>query len=51
VVLIADIGLRPVRVGDLDRVEAVDNVLELWASLAMFEGKGRASVAFAMLER
>ena len=49
--LIGDVGLRPVRVGDLDRVEAVDNVLELWASLAMFEGKGRASVAFAMLDR
>jgi 8-hydroxy-5-deazaflavin:NADPH oxidoreductase len=49
--LIADVGLRPVRVGGLDRVQAVDSVLELWASLAMFEGKGRANVAFTMLER
>jgi predicted dinucleotide-binding enzyme len=49
--LIADVGLRPVWVGDLDRVEAVDNLLELWAALAMFQGKGRANVAFTMLER
>jgi hypothetical protein len=49
--LIAEIGLRPVRVGDLDQVDAVDNILALWASLAIFEGKGRASVAFTVLER
>lgn len=49
--LIEDVGLRPVRVGDLDRAEEVDNVLALWASLAIFAGKGRANVAFTLLER
>jgi 8-hydroxy-5-deazaflavin:NADPH oxidoreductase len=49
--LITDVGLRPVRIGDLDRAEDVDNVLALWASLAIFEGKGRANVAFTVLER
>lgn len=49
--LITEIGLHPVRVGDLDQAETVDNILALWASLAIFEGKGRASVAFTILER
>jgi len=49
--LIANVGLRPVRLGDLDRAEDVDNVLALWAALAIFGGKGRANVAFTVLER
>ena len=49
--LIDAVGVRPVRIGDLDQSEAVDNILALWAALAMFQGKGREKVAFAMLER
>jgi 8-hydroxy-5-deazaflavin:NADPH oxidoreductase len=49
--LITDVGLRPVRIGDLDRAEDVDSVLALWASLAIFGGKGRANVAFTTLKR
>lgn len=49
--LIAEIGLRPVRLGDLDQIEVVDEVLQLWATLALFQGKGRNNVAFKMLTR
>lgn len=49
--LIEQIGVRPVRAGDVDQVEAVDHLLELWASLSIFQGRGRSNVAFAMLER
>lgn len=49
--LIADIGLRPVSLGGLDRIEVVDNILQLWATLALFQGKGRDNVAFKVLTR
>lgn len=49
--LIAEIGLRPVRLGGLDQVEVADDVLRLWATLALFQGKGRNNVAFKMLTR
>lgn len=49
--LIAEIGLRPVRVGDLDQIEVVDEILHLWGTLALFQGKGRNNVAFKMLTR
>jgi 8-hydroxy-5-deazaflavin:NADPH oxidoreductase len=49
--LIAEIGLRPVRLGDVDQVEVVDEILRLWASLALFQGLGRDKVAFKMLTR
>jgi predicted dinucleotide-binding enzyme len=49
--LIADIGLHPVNLGGLDQIEVVDNVLQLWASLALFQGWGRNNVAFKVLTR
>src|SRR5579884_1278972 len=49
--LIAEIGLCPVSLGDLDQIEVVDNVLRLWASLAIFQDKGRNNVAFKVLTR
>ncbi|MBU3064561.1 NAD(P)-binding domain-containing protein [Nocardia sp. NEAU-G5] len=49
--LITEVGLRPVRVGGTEEVETVDSTLALWAALAVFEGKGRANVAFGVLER
>jgi predicted dinucleotide-binding enzyme len=39
--LIADVGLRPVYVGDLDKVELVDALTALWATLAYGQGMGR----------
>ena len=49
--LIAAIGLRPIRLGDLDQIEVVDEILRLWATLALFQDKGRNNVAFKMLNR
>lgn len=39
--LISEIGLRPVRVGDLDQVQVVDSVGVLWFALIRSQGKGR----------
>ena len=39
--LIADVGLRPVRVGALDRADLVDAVFRLWIALAIQGGRGR----------
>ena len=39
--LIGEIGLRPIRIGDLDQVSIVDSVLKLWFSLAKGQGFGR----------
>lgn len=39
--LITEIGLRPVRVGDLDQVQVVDSVGVLWFALIRSQGKGR----------
>lgn len=49
--LISEIGLHPVRLGDLDTIDVVDEVLQLWATLALFQGWGRANVAFKVLTR
>lgn len=49
--LISEIGLNPVRLGDLDQIEVVDNVLQLWAALAFFQGMGRDKVALKVLTR
>lgn len=46
--LIADVGLRPVRVGGLDQVDVLDGVLRLWFALAMGQGLGR-HLAFRVL--
>lgn len=39
--LITDVGLRPVRVGGIDRAELVDAVFRLWIALAVQGGRGR----------
>jgi 8-hydroxy-5-deazaflavin:NADPH oxidoreductase len=39
--LIADIGLRPVYVGDLDKAPLVDALGGLWGALAFGQGMGR----------
>ncbi|HEY4388668.1 MAG TPA: NAD(P)-binding domain-containing protein [Ktedonobacteraceae bacterium] len=49
--LIAEIGLHPVNLGGLDQIEVVDNVLQLWATLALFQGKGRSNTALKVLTR
>ena len=45
--LINDVGLRPVRVGDLDQVDVVDSVTRLWFSLSRTRGR---HLAFKVLE-
>lgn len=49
--LIREIGLRPMRLGNLDQIAVVDDVLRLWASLALFQGMGRNRVALKVLTR
>jgi predicted dinucleotide-binding enzyme len=49
--LIDEIGLHPVWLGDLDQIEVVDNILRLWATLALFQDKGRNNIAFKVLHR
>jgi hypothetical protein len=39
--LIAGVGLRPVYVGDLDKVGLVDSIAALWGTLAYGQGMGR----------
>jgi len=46
--LIADVGLRPVRVGDSDAVDIVDGVARLWLTLVFRQGHPRR-LAFRML--
>jgi predicted dinucleotide-binding enzyme len=48
--LIADVGLRPVRVGDLDQLPTVDMLANLWFALALGQGRGR-HLAFKVLTR
>jgi predicted dinucleotide-binding enzyme len=48
--LIADVGLRPVRVGDLDQIHVVDMLVALWSALALGQGRGR-HLAFTVLAR
>jgi 8-hydroxy-5-deazaflavin:NADPH oxidoreductase len=46
--LISDVGLRPVRVGDIDAVEVVDGAGRLWLTLVFRQGHPRR-LAFRML--
>jgi 8-hydroxy-5-deazaflavin:NADPH oxidoreductase len=46
--LIADVGLRPVRVGDIDAVDVVDGVGRLWLTLVFRQGPPRR-LAFRLL--
>jgi 8-hydroxy-5-deazaflavin:NADPH oxidoreductase len=46
--LIADVGLRPVRVGDLDLLNEVDGLVRVWLALARNLGHGR-HLAFKVL--
>ena len=48
--LIADVGLRPVRVGGLDQLPIVDMLASLWFALALGQGRGR-HLAFKILTR
>ena len=47
--LIADVGLRPVRVGDIDAIDVVDGVTRLWLTLVFRQGRPRR-LAFRMLQ-
>ncbi len=47
--LVRDVGMNPVRVGDLDRVDAVDGVARLWFALVFGGGRGRR-LGFRVLE-
>jgi predicted dinucleotide-binding enzyme len=46
--LIADIGLRPVWLGDNDQIATVDGLLRLWFALAIGQRKGR-HLAFKLI--
>jgi predicted dinucleotide-binding enzyme len=46
--LIADVGLRPVRVGDIDAIDVVDGVGRLWLTLVFRQGHPRR-LAFRVL--
>jgi 8-hydroxy-5-deazaflavin:NADPH oxidoreductase len=46
--LIADVGLRPVLVGDIDAIEVVDGAARLWLTLVFRQGRPRR-LAFRML--
>lgn len=46
--LIADVGLRPVRVGGIDAIDVVDGVCRLWLTLVFRQGHPRR-LAFRML--
>jgi 8-hydroxy-5-deazaflavin:NADPH oxidoreductase len=49
--LIAEIGLRPVRLGGLEQIEVADEILRLWGTLALIQDWGRDNVAFKVLTR
>jgi predicted dinucleotide-binding enzyme len=49
--LIAEIGLRPIYLGESNMVEVVDGVIRLWAALAFFQDMGVNQVAFKVLTR
>jgi predicted dinucleotide-binding enzyme len=46
--LVADVGLRPVRVGDIDAIDVVDGAARLWLTL-VFRGGYPRRLAFRML--
>ena len=47
--LVADVGLRPVRVGGPEAADVVDGVTRLWFALVFGQGRGR-HLAFKLLE-
>ncbi len=47
--LIADIGLRPIYIGDLDLAAVLDGMTRMWFALALAQGRGRR-IAFKLLE-
>ena len=47
--LIAEIGLRPVYLGDLDSVDLVDNLTRLWLKMVFNQGRSRR-LAFKLIE-
>lgn len=49
--LIADVGLAPVYVGDLNHIQAVDAVGLLWAALAFGQGTGRRLAFKTLIEK
>lgn len=48
--LIADVGLRPIRLGNEDQVGLVDSLLAVWFTLVQRQGWGR-HLAFKVLSR
>ena len=48
--MITDVGLRPMRLGDVDQVGVVDSVSAIWFALVFGQGKGR-HLAFKVLSR
>ena len=46
--LVADVGLRPIRVGDIDAIDVVDGAARLWLTLVFRQGHPRR-LAFKML--
>ena len=48
--MIVDVGLRPIRLGDVEQVGLVDSVGSLWFALVFGQGKGR-HLAFKVLSR
>lgn len=48
--LIMEVGLRPIWVGDHEKIEIVDQLGALWVELAIRQGRGR-SLALKLLER
>jgi predicted dinucleotide-binding enzyme len=48
--MIADVGLRPIRLGDVEQVGLVDAVGSLWFALVFGQGRGR-HLAFKVLSR
>lgn len=49
--LITEIGLNPVFLGGLNQIAVVDDILRLWAALALFQDKGRSNIALKVLTR
>jgi predicted dinucleotide-binding enzyme len=47
--LIADVGLRPIRLGGSENADVVDGLLRAWFTLAIREGRGRR-VALRVIE-
>jgi predicted dinucleotide-binding enzyme len=48
--MIEDVGLRPIRLGDVEQIGLVDSVGSIWFALVFGQGKGR-HLAFKVLAR